>query len=227
MQRAAVLITAAFYLEPIVVNLQMIRPIFLAAAAFVLFGCGNNNQQEKPIVADSTKTANDTSANAASPYFPVYAYIRSEIQYVDSLPVGIMKYKLSDGKVRDSSYIKLEEYHKLAEDFLTPELTNPSFSKSFQESSFFDRSNNTATFLYKATDTNTLIKRIDVVTAKGEVYDDVKSIYVEKIESSNGLQVTKKLYWKPKRNFQIITVYPEAKGKQVNDVIKVVWDNRE
>jgi hypothetical protein len=222
-----VLITAAFYLRLIVVNLQMIRPIFLAAAAVVLFGCGNKNQQEKPTVADSTQTAKDSSARAASPYFPVYAYLRSEIQYVDSLPVGIMKYTLSGGKVRDSSYIKLEEFHKLAEDFLTPELTEPAFATSYQESSFFDRGSNNATFLYKANNDSIPVKRIDVVTAKGEVYDDVKSIYIEKLADSNGLPVTKKLYWKPKRNFQIITVYPEAKGKQVNDVIKVVWDNRE
>jgi hypothetical protein len=206
----------------------MIRPIFLAATAFFLWSCGSKNQQQEASkVQDTTASVRDTAASEPSPYFPVYGYLKSDIQYVDSLPVGIMKYKVAAGKMIDSSYIKLEEFHKLADDFLTSELIDPAFSKTYKESSFFDRSSNTSTFLYKTNDTSAIVKRIDVVTGKGDVYDEVKSIYIEKIETKDNLELVKKLYWKPKRNFQIITVYPESNGKQKSEIIKVVWDNRE
>lgn len=200
--------------------------LLLPAVALFLLSCGERNQQAPKNESDSITVVQDTTPAAPSPYFPVYDFIREEMEYVDSLPVGIKKYLLADGKVRDSAYIKLEEFHKLADQFLAPEIQYSAFAKTFKESSFFDRSTNNATFLYKATDTAASIKRIDVVTAKGDVYDEVKSIYIEKIDR-NGNGLVKKLYWKPKRNFQIITLYPEEKGKQGNEVIKVVWDNRE
>jgi len=55
------------------------------------------------------------------------------------------------------------------------------------------------------------------------VYDQVKSIYLEKRYDHGDTMITRKLYWKPKRNFQIITVKPSGK----DEITKVVWDNRE
>jgi hypothetical protein len=203
----------------------MIRPILMTAGLIVcLWSCGNKTETAST-VPGSPEVA-DTAANVPSPYFPLYDYMLNEIEYVDSLPVGIMKYS-TVGKEKDSGYIQLEEFHQLAEQFLTPEIRDSSFAKTFKETSFFDRSSNNATFFYKTEDTASQIKRVDIVTGKGEIYDEVKSIYIEKnIPQAEGL-VVKKLYWKPKRNFQIITVNEPGGSKLQNELIKVVWDNRE
>jgi hypothetical protein len=71
------------------------------------------------------------------------------------------------------------------------------------------------------------VSRVDVVTAKGDIYDEVKSIYIEKNYRQQDSFLTKKLFWKPKRNFQIITMTSKDAGKTKNQLIKVVWDNRE
>jgi predicted CopG family antitoxin len=199
----------------------MNRPFLMSAAiAMSLWSCGERNRSAESI-PDSTAAA-DTTAKVESPYFPVYDFLSNEIEYVDSTPVGIMKYS-TIGKVKDSGYIQLEEFHKLVSEFQTPEIKDSSLKQKFTETSFVDKSNGNATFFYKPRDTSTLIKRIDVVTAKGEVYDEVKSLYIEKDASNSGSSVIKKLIWKPKRNFQIIAVTPSGK----NELIKVVWDNRE
>ena len=185
--------------------------------AIALWSCGEKNQPAASI-SDSTSIVADTTAKVESPYFPVYDFLSNEIAYVDSTPVGIMKYT-TVGKVKDSGYIKLEEFHRLTSEFHLPEINDSMLKLNFRETSFADKSNGNATFFYKPTDSVTKIKRIDVVTMKGEIYDEVKSLYIERADSAS----VKKLIWKPKRNFQIVTVFPSGK----DELIKVVWDNRE
>ena len=200
----------------------MNRPFLLSAAiALFLWSCGENNRAADS-VPDSTTTTADTTANVESPYFPVYDFLSNEVEYVDSTPVGIMKYR-TIGKVKDSGYISLEEFHKLVSEFQTPEMNDSVFKNKFRETSFADKSNGTATFYYKSSDTGTQIKRVDIVTVKGEIYDEVKSMYIEKNFQHGDSLIVKKLFWKPKRHFQIITIRPAGK----DELIKVVWDNRE
>ena len=197
----------------------MNRPFLMSAVIVLsLWACGEKNRSAKS-VPDSTAAKADTTAKVESPYFPVYDFLSNEIEYVDSTPVGIMKYT-TIGKVKDSEYIQLEEFHKLVAEFQQPDINDSLFEEKFNETSFVDKSNGNATFFYKAHNTNSQIKRVDIVTKRGDVYDEVKSLYMEKDADS---AVVKKLYWKPKRNFQIITVRPSGK----DEITKVVWDNRE
>jgi hypothetical protein len=192
-----------------------------AAIVLLSWSCGERNQSSDDL-RDSASIKTDTTAKVESPFFPVYDFLSNEIKYVDSTPVGIMRYS-TIGKVKDSGYIQLAEFHRLVSDFLDADINDSSFKQKFQETSFADKSNGNATFFYRARDTNTAIRRVDIVTARGEIYDEVKSVYIEKDLPGNDSIVMKKLYWKPKRNFQIITVRPSGK----DELTKVVWDNRE
>jgi hypothetical protein len=198
---------------------------FLVIAGLAIFALScNDNKPAATTEKPTTPTAQDSSAR--QPFFPVASFLKGEINYVDSLPVGIKKYS-TKGRKTDSAYIQLDEFHRLAGEFLTPELNKPAFEKKFKETAFFDKNSNTATFLYTATDTANTITRIDVVTAQGDIYDEVRSIYVEKNVSDGKTNVTKKMFWKPKRNFQIITLTSTDEEKPENELVKVVWDNRE
>jgi hypothetical protein len=197
--------------------------LVIAALAVTALSCGDKKPAataEKP----TTLTAGDSAA--PQPFFPVADFIKGEINYVDSLPVGIKKYTTKDNTT-DSGYIRLDEFHRLAREFESPELSGTQFEKKFKETSFYDKSTNTATFLYTSTDTANTVQRVDVVTAKGDIYDEVRSIYLEKNSSDGKKSMTKKMYWKPKRNFQIITLTNTNAKKPENELIKVVWDNRE
>lgn len=195
-----------------------------AAIALFLWACGNKTESASR-EQGATTTAKDSS-KTESDYFPVYDFLRNEVEYVDSLPVGIKKFT-SSGSKRDSGYIKLEEFHTLAGEFLVPELYDSAFKKLFKESSFLDRSSNNATFFYKTDDESSPVKRIDVVTQKGNVYDEVRSIYIEKHSDTGDSSLVKRMYWRPKRNFQITTVTSVGKGKPRDEQIIVVWDNSE
>jgi hypothetical protein len=199
------------------------RFLVIAGLALITISCNDKQPAATTETPDSTATQDSAKPQ---PFFPLADFIRGEISYVDSLPVGIKKFTTHGGKT-DSTYIQLNEFHRLAGEFQSPELSNPAFERKFKETSFFDQSTNTATFLYTSTDTSTTVKRADVVTAKGDIYDEVRSIYIEKNSTDGKYNVTKKMYWKPKRNFQIITLTAAGSGKPENELIKVVWDNRE
>lgn len=197
--------------------------LVIAGLAFITLSCSD----KKP-AATTEKPINPAAGDSAAPqpFFPIADFIKGEIDYVDSLPVGIRKYT-TRGNITDSGYIQLDEFHRLAREFQSPELSGPQFENHFKETSFYDKSANTATFLYTSTDTANTVQRVDVVTAKGDIYDEVRSIYLEKNSSDGKRSTTKKMYWKPKRNFQIITLTNTNAKKPENELIKVVWDNRE
>ncbi|MBO9573658.1 MAG: hypothetical protein J7497_15830, partial [Chitinophagaceae bacterium] len=90
-----------------------------------------------------------------------------------------------------------------------------------------DRATGGATFFYSTTNPNIDLKRADVVTQTTDTYDKIKSIYLERNYRSGETIITKKLYWKPERNFQIITITSKEGQDPETELIKVVWDNRE
>ena len=185
--------------------------ILTAIAAAVLVSCGSNPEPN----TNATVTTEDTAAKV---YFPVQEFIRGEISYVDSLPVGIMRYTTT-GNRTDSGYIQPPEFRALAYEFLSPDLEEERFKRNFEEVSFYDQGTRYATFNYTPKIPDTEIKRVDVISAQGSQYDKVNSIYMEKKANAAGTELNK-LYWKAGRHFQIIR--EDSTGKQ--SIIKVVWN---
>lgn len=197
--------------------------ILVAGATLTCLACAEQNPS-----AENTapRQGSPDSATTPSPFFPIGSFLKSEVRYVDSLPVGIKKYT-SAGPKLDSVYITPEEFHQLSGEFVNSDLDEDRFQKNFTETSFFDQSSNNATFLYTARDPSTPLKRVDVVTTPGDAYDEIKSVYMEKNISSGDSTIIKKLMWKPKRHFQVITIISVNDQAPKNKTEKVVWDNRE
>jgi hypothetical protein len=188
--------------------------MFLYAVTVLLY-CGCKNVGKEP-----ASTQSIDSTQKAKAYFPVIDFIRSEINYVDSLPVGIMKYTTQDG-ITDSGYIKADEFHQLAQEFLPADLNKEAFESNFSETSFFDNTTQYASFLYSSDKPDRTVSRVDVL-AKPEdvVYNKVQSIYIEKSDSST----IKKLYWKAGQSFQINTETRTPEQKLITRQVKVVWN---
>lgn len=193
-------------------------------AVLFLWACGDTKEPASQDKADTAEA--DSTEKVESRFFPVYDFIRNEVEYVDSLPMGLMKYTTTNSK-KDSGFIQLEEFHTLAGEFLAPELYDVTFKKLFKETSFLDKSNNNATFFYKTDDESSPVKRVDIITQKTDVYDEVKSVYIEKQIQAGDSTFLKKMYWRPKRSFQINTIRSSGTGKPKDEQVKVVWDNRE
>ena len=195
------------------------KNLLMGFTLLLLIGCNDDGEKK------SIPTSAVDSTKKEKAYFPVQDYIKSEIRQVDSLPVGIMKYTTSQNGSVDSGYIKQEEFHQLAQEFLSPVLERESFEKQYSENSFFDNTTQHASFLYSAIDKSLPVQRIDVL-AKPEdvVYNKVRSIYMEKRFERADSSVVQKLYWKAGQNFQINTEIRTAKPEVISRQVKVAWN---
>jgi hypothetical protein len=192
--------------------------IFYGLFFFLYFACNTSDKNQLEA------TNNTDSAKKEKSYFPVIDFIKSEIKIVDSLPVGIMKYRTSNNII-DSGYIQLEEFHQLAKEFLPADLEKGHFESNFSETSFFDNTTQYASFLYSGTKQELQVTRVDVLTkAEDVVYNKVQSIYIEKRINKTDTSIIKKLYWKTGQNFQINTEMRTPEQKTITEQIKVVWN---
>ncbi len=183
-------------------------PIFLFAGA-----CQNSPDLVPAAGTDSTKN-----------FFPVTDYLRSEIRYVDSMPLAIIAYHIQGGKT-DSAFIQAPAFNQLAKEFLPPELDSPAFEKNFSEVSFYDQTTNSLTFTYTAKNNTSGLRRVDVIAAQRSGFDRVKSIYMEETVNNNDSLITKKMYWRPRKSFLVLTILQTKGQPKKNKQLKVVWDS--
>jgi hypothetical protein len=159
-------------------------------------------------------------------FLPVADYLLSEIAAVDSFPLRLMKYHISDGKT-DSGIITTSVFDKLAKEFLVTELDSSYFENNFEENSFVDRSTNLVSFTYSTKDTGSGLKRVDVLLTPGEGVDKLNSIYMESISADKDSTLIRKMSWKAGKNFRILHILKVNGAPESTNQTMVVWDSRE
>lgn len=184
----------------------------LLFAAGIFSACRNNRDKNETSLQHEGKN-----------FFPVADYISSEINYVDSLPLGIIKYLTWNNRT-DTSYIHAAAFNELADDFVCEDLKPVIFENEFSESSFIDQSTQATTFTYSTKNNKLELQRVDVLATTGEVANKVSSIYLEKSIRKNDTLITKKLLWKTGKSFQIVTIKQFSDKKPEIEQLRVVWD---
>jgi hypothetical protein len=167
-----------------------------------------------------SETANEAGKKN---FFPVADYIQSEINYVDSLPLGIIKYSTKNHRT-DSAYIQSAEFNEIAKVFFSADLKPSFFKNEFSESSFIDLTTQAATFTYSAKNSKRELRRVDVLATAGEGLNKVSSVYLEKIIHKNDTLIIKKLLWRTRKSFLIVTSKQLSNQIPVVEQLKVVWN---
>ena len=185
--------------------------ILLVTVSLLFSACGSHS-------AEPPKTTEEKS------FFPVAEYIQGEVKLVDSMPVGILK-KTIRGKKTDSIFIERPEFHLLASEFMSPELSKAELEKNYTENSFADQSTENFTFTYAPVKPDAVkFGRIDVLVKPGPTSDKVRSIYLERNFVREDTTVNERLYWKANSSFTITT---EKKYKEEEPIIEqliVIWN---
>jgi hypothetical protein len=166
-----------------------------------------------------------TQAGEPLEIYPVSSFFKQQIDEVDSLKLPTVKYT-SEGGRKDTVSITMEEFEKLAAEFIDADISKPSLSRQYKESSFADQSIPSITFSYTARHSKLPVKRMDVILDPNPVQDDqVKTIYIEKKQVVNDTLINKRLYWKSHKNFQVITSKQVSGKPESITQLKVAWDN--
>ena len=181
---------------------------------FTMFGCKDNTGSE----SDSTTNSRDSIQ-----IYPVSSFFKEQIREIDSLQLPTVKYT-SAGERRDTTAVTMEEVRMLAQEFIDADISK--LSNQYKESNFADQSIPSITFSYTATNNKLPIQRVDVILDPNPVlYDQIKTVYIEKQQVTNDTLINKKLYWKSDKNFQVITSKRVTGTPESMSQVKVAWDN--
>ena len=195
----------------------------LAIIAGLCWGaCAHRGGQPASILQDSL-SHQDSSRNV---FFPVADYLETEILHIDSFPEALRKFTTRDGRT-DTAYIQLPEFNALALQFLVPAFSDGSFQKQYTESSFIDRSTETATLTYSPTNKDLPLQRVDVVTIAENGVNKVRSVYLENRKIAGDSVIFQKLYWQTSHQLQIVSLITVKGQPPVRQQVKVVWDPEE
>jgi hypothetical protein len=154
-------------------------------------------------------------------FYPIGSFIRSELALVDSLPIAVFKYTIKDQKT-DTQLLEKPAFRKIAETFLTPDITVDPMKKKYKETVFMDETINTVTFSYVTEDTSAEIQKIDVFI--NPETDKVKNIYVEKIIRGRDSIITQKMIWIAGKHFQVSTMVTHKDKAEETLQEKFSWD---
>jgi PBP1b-binding outer membrane lipoprotein LpoB len=154
-------------------------------------------------------------------FYPISSFIQSELHLIDSLPLAVFKYTLTELKT-DTQLVEKPVFRKIAEYFISPDITIEPLKKNYTETVFMDATINTVTFSYTTLDTTAAIRKIDVFI--NPETDKVKNIYVEKITHNGDSLVTQKMIWTSGKYCQVSTQISKSGEAELIRKEKYSWD---
>ena len=187
--------------------------IFFILLPFALYNCTNND-------TSSDHSKEDTAGKA---FYPVGNYIRSQLAYIDSMPLAVIKYTTIHN-VTDTSIIEKKDFKHIAAAFITPDISSPEFKSQYEEHSFIDATLGTITLTYTAKNDKVQIRKTDILLNQENT--GVRTIYVEKIIPGSDSSVIKKMLWIANLNCQITTLIQKEGQPEAVILERYVWDDR-
>ena len=186
----------------------------LLAWTYILFiSCGN----------PESFSENSEKAPEQKSYFPIAEYIKGEMKTIDSLPVGIMKKRISGNKT-DSAFIERLEFKSLAALFTGADVSKETLETKYVEHSFVDQTTGYYTMTYEPKVSDASYDRIDVLVKPGATADNVKSIYLQKSSSHADTLINERLFWTANTSFRITREKIYKNQTPVVEQIVVIWD---
>jgi hypothetical protein len=156
--------------------------------------------------------------------YPVSSFFRDEIKAVDSLRLPTVMVTTMNNR-SDTTLISMDTFRTMANEFLLSDISDPSLSRHYKESSFADQSIPSISFSYAALDKDLEIRRMDIILQPNPMGNDkVKTVYIEKVNRNKDTIINKKLYWKSGNNFQIIISSQLKKQPEKITQVKVSWN---
>jgi len=158
-------------------------------------------------------------------FFPILSYLKSQVKQVDTSLYSIIKVTTVDS-VSDTTNIRREDFSREAEDFTSiPDLTSAGYAKLYKENRSFDESINRAVFSYYPVKNNAEILREEVIISPGFGEEDkVNSVYIEKVREEKGQTIQKRMNWKVKESFMIITITQIPGKPDKIEKTELIWN---
>lgn len=187
---------------------------------FISFICClscNENSSTNP-----TNTVQDSVAPEKQSFFPVTDFIKGQLQEIKKDGINPLKFTTVNGKT-DSAWLKIEEFEKEIQPFLSPVIDSTNLTSLFTEKRFLDQTINAFTFTYDP------VKPLPDSCAfqRWDVYVDPQKNTVNRIFLVKKLPGNKKqlLTWVPGENCKMVTISEDGKDKPgIEKDVTIKWD---
>jgi hypothetical protein len=201
----------------------MKKLLILLLAVYIIAACKSRNGSGGVENNTDSTAGVDSAANDSAKMFLITPFILSQVQFVDSTPIGIMLRTETDGK-KDSGFISKEYFRELADNFIKPDLNDSSLSKEYNENNYFDAAINKVVQDISTKNKEAIINNAHIYFNKDT--RKITGVYLEKSFTKGDTAIKQKLQWKADRNFRIIT-FKYIDGKELITNQMAVWDSRD
>lgn len=200
----------------------MNRLLLLLILTTSLFSCRNKAEEPKQ---EATPASADTTSktDSAESYLPVKALLQAEVRNVESYAAGILRKATIKGR-KDSAFIQLSQFQRVAEQFMLKELDSAFFRDHFEETSFMDETTKMLNFIYTAKDSVSPLQKAVVYVQPSETANTMDRLYFETVYNQGDTLIEKKLTWKMRKYFYILTVKQPKSGNVITNMEKLIWD---
>jgi hypothetical protein len=186
----------------------MNKLLLLLSALVFLIGC----KDEKP--------ENTTE------FFPVTDYLKSQVKHVDTSLYRIIKIESANGR-SDTSFLKREEFSKIARDFVEiPDIAAKKIKNDYEETQMYDESLQSIILTYTTSERENKVQRQDVILgqANEDGNSDVSTIIVHTMENSKKTSIEKNMVWYVNKRFIIVTKTNTANQPEKIEKLEVIWN---
>lgn len=202
----------------------MNRLLLLLILTTSLFSCRDKAEEPKqeaaPAPASPVAAAN---ADSAENYLPVKAFLQTEIRNVESYAAGILRKANIKGR-KDSAFIQLPQFQRTAEQFMLKEFDSAFFRDHFKETSFMDQTTQMLNFIYTPKDNSSSLQKAVIYVQPTETGNQTDRLYFETVYNQGDTLIEKKLTWKMRKYFYILTVKQPKSGNSITSMEKLIWD---
>lgn len=171
--------------------------------AFFFFGCKSKKEKRREV--------------SATDFFPVPSYIRGELNKIDSSFYSFSKIETVEGK-SDTVSIRNKDVRLYAKDFLAlPDLSSPELKDDYSVSNIYDEAQKASLLTFMTNEAHPVQQEIVTVdeNVNAEGKNDIRSIYANVVQDSNGTAVKKILVWEAATGFHSTTITQTPDRKSV------------
>lgn len=159
-------------------------------------------------------------------FFPVLAFIKSQVAHVDTSFYSIKKITVIDSLHSDTTYLPRESFRAAANDFLSlPDISAPGYGTRYKEDKQFDETLGRVVLTYTPVnpDKEEIQNQQLFIRPDPEEGDKITKIIFETGNSKDSL-IEKKMIWNVDKNFQVTTIKQDKNGSETISTFSVVWN---
>ena len=159
-------------------------------------------------------------------FFPVLSFLKSQVKNIDTSVYPLMKIVTIDS-VSDTAYIKREDFHSYANDFISiPDISSGKLKDQYVETKLYEEALKQAVLDYTAKNPNAEIRREEVMLVPDEnTGGHVKSIFISRWINSPDSTVQKNMYWQVDKRFQIVTIIQKKDQPDKIKTVQIIWND--